>query len=152
MLQPGDEAPDFMAPDQHGSIHRLADYRGRKLVLYFYPKDLTPGCTTQACDFRDNLERIRAIGAEVVGVSIDSPARHAKFARKESLDFPLLSDEDRTIVDAYGTWKHKSLYGRSFMGIERSTFVIDENGRIEAIFRKVRPKGHLKEVLDALAG
>jgi peroxiredoxin Q/BCP len=151
MLNVGDEAPDFTARDQSGRTHSLNDYRGRKLVLYFYPKDMTSGCTMQACDFRDNLAAIRSRGAEVLGVSPDAVSRHEKFARKESLDFPLLADESRQIIDAYDVWKEKSLYGRKYMGVERTTFIIDEGGRIAKIFPRVSVKGHVAEVLDALA-
>jgi peroxiredoxin Q/BCP len=151
MLNPGDKAPDFKAPDQNGTLHSLEDYKGKKLVLYFYPKDMTTGCTAEACDFRDNLNRLKGHGAEVLGVSPDSVARHEKFVKKESLNFPLLADEDKTISEAYGVWKEKSMYGRKFMGVERTTFIIDEKGRIERIFPKVRVKGHVDEVIDALA-
>jgi thioredoxin-dependent peroxiredoxin len=152
MLNPGDKAPDFKAYDQDGNLHTLKDYRGTRLVLYFYPKDMTEGCTTEACDFRDNLNRLKGHGAAVVGVSPDSAARHAKFVKKESLNFPLLADEDKTISEAYGVWKEKSMYGRTFMGVERTTFIIDAKGRIERIFPKVRVRGHVDEVTDALAG
>lgn len=151
MLQTGDKAPDFTAYDQDGTLHRLKDYRGKKLVLYFYPKDLTEGCTVEACDFRDNLNRITAHGAALLGVSPDSVKSHQKFVKKESLNFPLLADEERTISEAYEVWKEKSMYGRTFMGVERTTFIIDEKGRIERIFPKVRVRGHVDEVIDALA-
>lgn len=143
-------APDFSAPDQDGVVRSLAEFRGRPLVLYFYPKDMTPGCTTEACDFRDNLARIAHHGAAVVGISADSVARHRKFADKEGLSFPLLADEDRTIVEAYGVWKEKTLYGRKFMGIERTTFVVDADGRIAHVFEKVKVKGHVDAVIDVL--
>jgi peroxiredoxin Q/BCP len=152
MLNIGDKAPDFSAPDQNGTVHTLGNYKGRKLVLYFYPKDMTAGCTAEACDFRDNLNRLEGHGAAVLGVSPDSSARHAKFVTKESLNFPLLADEDKAISQAYGVWKEKSMYGRKFMGVERTTFIIDEKGRIERIFAKVRVPGHVDEVIDALAG
>jgi peroxiredoxin Q/BCP len=151
MLNVGDKAPEFSAPDQNGTLHTLADYRGKKLVLYFYPKDMTSGCTAEACDFRDHLEAIRSHGAEVLGVSPESAARHAKFARKESLNFPLLADEGKEIVADYGVWKEKSMYGRKYMGVERTTFIIDETGRIEKIYPKVSVRGHVEEILDALA-
>jgi thioredoxin-dependent peroxiredoxin len=147
----GSPAPDFSAPDQDGAVRSLAEFRGRPLVLYFYPKDMTPGCTTEACDFRDNMARLLAHGAAVVGISADSVARHRKFAEKEGLPFPLLADEDHAICDAYGVWKEKSLYGRKFMGIERTTFVIDADGRIARVFEKVRVKGHVEAVIEALA-
>jgi thioredoxin-dependent peroxiredoxin len=151
MLEPGDKAPDFSAPDQTGQIHCLKEYHGRKLVLFFYPKDMTSGCTAQACDFRDNLARVKRAGADVLGVSPDTVKRHSKFVEKESLNFPLLADPDREIVQAYDVWKQKSMYGRKYMGVERTTFIIDEQGRIEKIFPKVKVQGHVQEVLDALA-
>ena len=151
MLNPGDKAPDFKALDQDGKLHTLKEYKGKKLVLYFYPKDMTEGCTAEACDFRDNLNRLQGHGAEVLGVSPDSVARHGKFVMKESLNFPLLADEDKTISEAYGVWKEKSMYGRKFMGVERTTFIIDEKGRIARIFPKVRVKGQVPEVINALA-
>lgn len=150
MLSVGDMAPDFSAPDQSGTTRTLESFRGSRLVLYFYPKDMTSGCTTQACDFRDSLARIKSRDAAVVGISPDSVARHVKFVAKEQLTFPLLADEDHAIADAYGVWKEKVLYGRHYMGIERTTFVIDVNGRITHIFPRVRVKGHVREVLDAL--
>jgi peroxiredoxin Q/BCP len=150
MLSTGDAAPPFAAPDQSGTTRTLDDFRGRRLVLYFYPKDMTPGCTTEACDFRDNLARIASHGAQVVGISPDSVARHQRFTAKESLTFPLLADEDHAIAEAYGVWKEKSLYGRKFMGVERTTFIIDETGRIARVFERVRVKGHVDEVIDAL--
>jgi len=151
MLKPGDSAPDFSAPDQSGAVHTLKEYRGRKLVLYFYPKDMTSGCTAEACDFRDNLERFAGENVAVVGVSPDSVKRHAKFVEKESLNFTLLSDEDKKIVTAYDVWKEKSMYGRKYMGVERTTFIIDEKGRIQAVFPKVKVPGHIQEVLDAVS-
>ncbi|HVZ39112.1 MAG TPA: thioredoxin-dependent thiol peroxidase [Candidatus Kapabacteria bacterium] len=151
MLNTGDRAPAFSAPDQDGTVRTLADYRGRRLVLYFYPKDMTEGCTAEACSFRDNLNRIAGHGAEVLGISPDSVARHRKFITKESLNFPLLSDPDHAIAEAYGVWAEKSMYGRTYMGVERTTFIIDEKGRIATIFRKVKVKGHVDEVLNALA-
>jgi peroxiredoxin Q/BCP len=152
MLQPGDKAPDFSAADQEGITRRLKDYKGKKLVLYFYPKDMTSGCTREACDFRDNMARIAGTGVALLGVSPDSVKSHAKFAEKESLNFPLLSDEAKGIAEAYGVWKEKSMYGRKYMGVERTTFIIDEKGKIERIFPKVKVPGHVAEVLDALAG
>jgi peroxiredoxin Q/BCP len=152
MLSQGEAAPPFEAPDQDGIMRSLADYRGQTLVLYFYPKDMTPGCTTEACDFRDNIARIGRHGAVVVGVSPDSSTRHRKFADKEQLPFTLLADEEHRIADVYGVWKEKSLYGRTFMGIERTTFIIDPDGKIARIYPRVRVKGHVDEVIDALAG
>ncbi|MEO5930448.1 MAG: thioredoxin-dependent thiol peroxidase [Candidatus Kapaibacterium sp.] len=151
MPQIGDTAPDFSAPDQNGRVHHLKDYRGRKIVLYFYPKDMTSGCTAEACDFRDNIPRVTAGGTVLLGVSPDTAARHAKFAAKESLEFPLLADVDTAISQAYGVWKEKSMYGRKYMGIERTTFIIDEKGKIAKVFPKVKVPGHVAEVIDALA-
>lgn len=145
----GAPAPDFSAPDQDGTIRSLIDFRGRPLILYFYPKDMTPGCTTEACDFRDNMARIAAHGA-VVGVSPDSVARHRRFTDKEGLTFPLLADEDHAIAEAYGVWREKSLYGRRFMGIVRTTFIIDSDGRIARVFESVKVKGHVDAVIEAL--
>ena len=152
MLEVGDRAPEFTAQDQNGVTHQLKDYRGKRVVLYFYPKDMTAGCTQEACDFRDNLNRVLAHGAQVLGVSPDTVARHKKFETKESLNFPLLADVDRVIAEAYGVWVEKSMYGRKYMGVERTTIIIDAKGRITHIFRKVRVPGHVDEVLNALAG
>lgn len=151
-MDTGDKAPAFTAPDQDGVLRSLKDYRGQTLILYFYPKDMTGGCTAQACSFRDHLARLTACGAQVLGLSPDSPARHRKFIQKEGLNFPLLSDEDHKVAEAYGVWKQKSMYGRTYMGIERTTFIIGPNGRIVKVFRKVKVSGHVQEVLDALGG
>ena len=151
MLKEGDKAPDFSAPDQNETIHTLADYKGKSLVLYFYPKDMTSGCTVEACDFRDNLARVQGHGAEVLGVSPDSVKRHQKFVEKESLNFPLLADEEKTILQDYGVWQEKSMYGKKYMGVVRTTFIIGPDGTIKKIFPKVRVKGHVQEVIDALA-
>lgn len=146
----GDKAPDFALPDSNGTTVRLKDFRGSQVVLYFYPKDLTPGCTKEACSFNDRLAQIRKRGAIVLGVSADTVASHRKFADAYGLKFPLLSDEDRTTIKAYGVWKKKSLYGRQFMGIERTTFVIDSRGRIKAVFPRVKVDGHTEAVLEVL--
>ncbi|MBC8146053.1 MAG: thioredoxin-dependent thiol peroxidase [bacterium] len=150
MLAPGDAAPDFSAPDQSGTMRSIKDFRGQTLVLYFYPKDMTPGCTQQACDFRDNMARIASHGAAVVGISPDSVSRHVKFIAKENLTFPLLADEEHAIADRYDVWKEKTLYGRHFMGIERTTFIIDAEGNVANVFARVRVKGHVDEVIKAL--
>jgi peroxiredoxin Q/BCP len=134
-----------------GKSVRLSDFRGKKVVLYFYPKDDTPGCTREACNFRDGLRRLSARGAVVLGVSVDSVESHQRFKAKFHLNFPLLSDAGRRVVTAYGAWKQKSLYGRTFMGIERTTVLIDEAGRIAKIFPRVKVDSHLEEVLAALA-
>jgi peroxiredoxin Q/BCP len=148
-LKEGDLAPDFTLPADGGKTLSLSDFRGQKLVLYFYPKDDTSGCTAEACDFRDNLKTFDTAGVQVVGVSKDSPASHDKFKAKHSLTFPLASDEDGKICEAYGVWKEKSMYGRTYMGIERSTFLIGADGKIARVWRKVKVKGHADEVLEA---
>ncbi len=149
-LQEGESAPDFNAPTDQGNVVSLADFRGQKLVLYFYPKDDTPGCTREACAFRDGISQIQAKGAAVLGVSADSVASHQAFRDKYTLNFPLLSDEDRKLVQDYGVWKERNMYGRTYMGIERTTFLIDEEGRIRRIFPKVNVETHYDEILQAL--
>ena len=147
MLQPGDLAPAFDAPDQHGVRHCLADYAGRPVVLYFYPKDDTPGCTAQACDLRDHYARFQAAGYAVLGVSADSVASHARFAEKFELPFPLLADPDRALIDAYGVWQEKKNYGRTYWGLARTTFVIDVEGKIARIIKKPDTKAHTAQLL-----
>ena len=146
----GAKAPVFSAPDQSGKTVSLADFKGKKVVLYFYPKDDTPGCTTEACSFRDEHSAFLKKGAVVLGVSPDSAKSHTKFIEKFSLPFPLLADEDKTIANAYGVWVEKSMYGKKYMGVERSTFVIGPDGKLLAIYRKVKPAEHTAEVLAAL--
>ena len=147
----GDTAPDFtMASDGGGQV-RLADLRGKPVVLYFYPKDDTPGCTKEACGFRDALPAFASLGSAVIGVSRDSVARHDKFKAKYELTFPLASDEDGSVCEAYGTWVEKSMYGRTYMGIDRATFLIDGDGVVRALWRKVKVPGHVEAVRDALA-
>jgi peroxiredoxin Q/BCP len=147
----GKPAPDFELPDASGRPVKLRDLTASgNLVVYFYPKDMTPGCTREACDFRDNLSRLQAAGAQVVGISADPPQSHEKFAAKYGLNFPLLSDPDKRVLKAYGVWKKKSLYGREFMGIERTTFVIDRQGKVRKVFPKVKVQGHAGAVLDVL--
>jgi thioredoxin-dependent peroxiredoxin len=154
MSMKGNPAPDFSLPAVTGQGEqvdvRLSELRGRPVVLYFYPKDDTAGCTTQACAVRDEWAAFRAAGAEVLGVSPDDVASHRAFAKKYKLPFTLLSDPDHTVAEAYGVWKKKSMFGRKYWGIERSTFVIDADGRIEAEFRRVRPKEHAAQVLGVL--
>lgn len=150
MLRVGDPAPDFTAETDGGGTLRLADLRGQRVVLYFYPRDNTPGCTTEACDFRDAASRFADKSAVILGVSTDSVQSHDRFKAKHELPFLLLSDSDRAIAGAYGTWREKSLYGKKFMGMVRSTFVIDEQGIIAAVYDKVRVKGHVEALLDAL--
>ncbi len=149
-LSIGDPAPDFTLPTGDGTTLSLKDLRGKKVVLYFYPKDNTPGCTKEACSFRDDVRKFERKGAVIIGLSADSVESHKKFAGKFDLPFPLASDEKKSVISAYGVWKKKSLYGRTFLGIERSTFVIDEQGKIARIFRKVKVGGHSDEVLAAL--
>jgi len=151
MIQKGDAAPDFELPADDGGRVRLGDLKGRRVILYFYPKDNTSGCTTQACELRDALPRIDEKGAVVVGVSPDPVSSHQKFRDKYSLNFPLLSDQDHQVSEAYGVWKEKSMYGRKYWGIERSTFIIDENGVVVDVWRKVKPKGHADRVEDILS-
>ncbi|MFB3043003.1 MAG: peroxiredoxin [Nitrososphaerales archaeon] len=146
----GASAPDFSLNDHEGRLRSLTDYSGNKLVLYFYPRDDTPGCTKEACGFRDSHDTIRKAGAEVVGVSRDGLSSHQRFRTKYSLTFPLLSDPEGEISKRYQVYKMKNLYGRKSMGIERSTFIIDEKGIIIGVFRKVRVDGHLDEILDSL--
>jgi thioredoxin-dependent peroxiredoxin len=151
-LEPGDKAPDFTLPDQSGEPVKLADLRGKTVVLYFYPKADTPGCTTQACGVRDHREEYSRADAVVLGVSPDPVKKVAKFADKFTLGFPLLADEDHAVAEAYGVWVQKSMYGRTYMGNERTTFVIGPDGVIKDVFRKVKPAEHDALVLGALAG
>lgn len=146
----GAPAPVFALSNAKGETVRLGDLRGRTVVLYFYPKDDTPGCTKEACGFRDNIARLTDLGVTVLGVSPDSPASHAKFAAKYDLPFDLLSDPDHAAATAYGVWVEKSMYGKTYMGIERSTFVIDGEGIIRRAFRKVKVPGHVDEVIAAV--
>jgi thioredoxin-dependent peroxiredoxin len=151
-LKVGSIAPEFALPTGEGKTLALSDLRGKIVVLYFYPKDNTSGCTKEACDFRDNLAALKKKKVVVVGVSPDSAASHAKFAGKFDLSFPLVSDVDKTLVKAYGVWKEKSMYGRKYMGIERTTFVIGVDGLITHIFPKVKVAGHVAEVIEAVKG
>ena len=146
-LEPGQPAPDFSAPDQDGNLIILHDLRGQKVALYFYPKDDTPGCTAQACNLRDHQEELTAHNIKVIGVSIDGAAAHQKFALKYDLPFPLLVDTDKTIVQAYGVWQEKKNYGKTYMGTVRTTFLIDENGLIEKVIKKVDTKEHAAQLL-----
>jgi peroxiredoxin Q/BCP len=150
-LNIGDNAPNFTLLGDDAKDHSLAQLKGKKVVLFFYPKDDTSGCTKEACSFRDNLASIKRKGAVVVGISADSVESHKKFISKYDLNFVLLSDERRSVLEAYGVWKEKSFMGRKYMGIERTTFIIDEHGKISRIFRKVKVDGHTEEVVDALS-
>ncbi len=146
-LKIGDKAPAFSCGDENGNIRSIKEYKGKKLVLYFYPKDSTPGCTAEACDLRDNYKTFQKKGYEILGVSPDSASKHQKFIAKYELPFSLLADEDHAVAEAYGAWGEKTLYGRKYMGILRSTFVIDEKGKIENIIEKVDTKNHSAQLL-----
>lgn len=150
MIETGTMAPDFSLPDAEGKTHSLAEFRGSWLVLYFYPRDDTPGCTTEACGFRDLHGEIRAAGAAVLGISADSPEKHGKFRDKYELPFLLLADPGKRSIEAYGVWGEKKMYGKLVHGILRSTFLIDPAGRIARVFPKVSPAGHAQEILEAL--
>lgn len=152
MVSEGEEAPDFSLQADGGREVSLGDYRGRKVVLYFYPKDGTPGCTREAIEFRDIAKEFEKEGAVILGVSKDSIQSHEKFKRKHDLPFTLLSDPDGKVLDLYGVWKKRSLYGRTFMGTERTTFLIDEKGIIRKVYRKVKAKGHAQTCLLDLRG
>jgi peroxiredoxin Q/BCP len=151
MVEPGDEAPNFELPDQDGRDVKLSDFRGEPVVLYFYPKADTPGCTTQACGVRDHERDYASVGAKVLGISPDPVAKVKRFHDKEHLNFTLLADEGHNVADAYGVWVEKSMYGRKYFGNERTTFVIDDAGRVGAVLRKVKPAEHDELVLEALA-
>ncbi|MFN4082730.1 MAG: thioredoxin-dependent thiol peroxidase [Bacteroidia bacterium] len=146
-LKTGDKAPNFEATIQTGETVKLSDYKGKKLVLYFYPKDDTPGCTAEACDLRDNYNRFIEQGYEILGVSPDSATKHQKFIAKHNLPFNLIADEDNKVAIAYGAWGEKSMYGKKYMGILRSTFIINENGFIEKVIEKVDTKAHTAQIL-----
>jgi peroxiredoxin Q/BCP len=148
-LQPGDKAPDFNAPTDGGESLKLSSLKGKNVILYFYPKDDTPGCTKEACGFRDTMDQLADANTVVVGVSKDSVKRHDNFKAKYDLNFQLVSDEDGAICEAYGVWVEKMNYGRTYMGIERATFLIDAKGKISQIWRKVRVKGHVEAVAEA---
>src|SRR5438128_3313432 len=149
-LKIGQKAPDFTVLNDAGQKVKLSELKGKKVVLYFYPKDDTPGCTVEACAFRDGIDEIKKRGAIVLGVSIDSVESHKKFKNKFDLNFLLLADTEKKLAEAYGTWKEKSMYGKKYMGIERTTFIIDEQGKISHIFPKVKVDQHYDQVLDAL--
>ncbi len=150
LIEPGKKAPAFTLKDQHGVTHRLADYAGRRVILYFYPKDDTPGCTKEACAFQDNLPHFKTSNAAVFGVSILDEASKARFAEKYKLAFPLLADEDHAVAEKYGVWQKKSLYGRSFMGNVRTTYLIDTEGKVQQRWDNVKVDGHAEKVLEAV--
>ncbi|MCE3007508.1 MAG: thioredoxin-dependent thiol peroxidase [Bacteroidetes bacterium] len=147
-LKAGDKAPNFEAKDQDGKMLGLSDYAGSKLVLYFYPKDDTPGCTKEACNLRDHYQQLLAQGYRVLGVSVDDEASHQKFIAKYSLPFPLLADTDQKIVNAYGVWGEKNMYGKKFMGVTRATFIIDGAGIIQEVIKKVNTEAHAEQILN----
>ena len=149
-LKKGSKAPDFELKDQEGKTHKLSDYRGKKVVLYFYPKDNTPGCTIEACNFRDDESSYKRKGAVIIGVSTDDIASHKKFSLSKNLPFTLLADTEKNVVNKYGVWKEKSFMGRKYMGTSRETFIIDEKGKIIKHFDDVSVKDHSKEILKLL--
>ena len=149
-LKEGDQAPEFEIKDQTGKIHKIEDYRGKKVILYFYPKDLTPGCTTESCNLRDNYEQLQRDGYEVIGVSADDEKKHQKFIDKHDLPFNLLADTEKTVLNRYGVWGEKKFMGKVYDGIHRTTFVIDENGIIKKIINKVKTKDHTQQILDEM--
>jgi peroxiredoxin Q/BCP len=151
LIEEGKKAPAFSLKDQDGTVHKLADFAGRSVVLYFYPKDDTPGCTTESCDFRDNLVRFNASKADVVGISILDEQSKAKFAKKYDLTFPLLADADHAVAEKYGVWQKKMRYGRSYMGIVRTTYLIGPDGKVRKRWDKVSVDGHAADVLAQLA-
>ena len=150
MLNIGDRAPNFTLKDKNGNDVRLSDFIGKRIVLYFYPKDNTPGCTRQACAFASSYNEFKSMDIVVIGISKDSAASHIKFAEKHSLPFILLSDTERQAIEAYGVWQEKKLYGKPSMGVVRTTFIIDENGNIEKIIEKVKPDTNAQEILEYL--
>ncbi len=147
-LQVGQEAPEFKSTNEKGEIVSLSDYYGKKLVLYFYPKDDTPTCTTEACDLRDNYKHFKSLGYEILGINMDTPRKHSNFIKKYALPFSLLSDSEHQIISDYGVWGEKILFGRKYMGIIRTTFVINEKGIIEQIIEKVVAKNHSSQILN----
>jgi peroxiredoxin Q/BCP len=151
MIEVGIKAPDFTLPDQDGKMHKLSEYRGKPVVLYFYPKDDTPGCTKEACSFRDNFAQFKKAGIEVLGISTDDSKSHTKFREKYHLPFTLLADTDKKVVKEYGVWVEKTNYGKTYFGTARTTFLIDKNGNIVHVFEHVKPEEHAQEVFDKLS-
>ena len=147
-LKVGDKAPEIMSKDQNGNSFKLSDYQGKKVALYFYPKDNTPGCTEQACNLRDNEMQLKSAGYQIIGVSVDDEKSHKKFIEKFSLPFPLIADTEKKVVEDYGVWVEKSMYGKKYMGIARTTFIIDESGKITKIIDKVNTKDHVTQILN----
>ncbi|MBK9317107.1 MAG: thioredoxin-dependent thiol peroxidase [Acidobacteria bacterium] len=151
-LKVGSKAPAFSLKNAEGKTVKLSDFKGKKVVIYFYPKDMTPGCTIEACAFRDDYTKLKKRGVEVLGVSADDEKSHRKFTEKYSLPFPLLSDPDHTMIEKYGAWGEKSMYGKKYMGIIRMTYIIDENGKVAHVFPKVKPDTHSQEVIGIVDG
>ncbi|HEY3250319.1 MAG TPA: thioredoxin-dependent thiol peroxidase [Ignavibacteria bacterium] len=151
MLKPGDKAPNFNLIADNGETLSLKDFKGKKVILYFYPKDMTTGCTREACNFRDNIKKIEKKNAIVIGVSADDTKSHVNFKDKYELPFTLLSDPTHKMLEDYGVWQEKSMYGKKYMGIVRTTFIIDEKGKIEKVFAKVKVNGHVEEILSFLS-
>jgi thioredoxin-dependent peroxiredoxin len=152
LLTVGTQAPEFTTTDQDGKKRSLGDFKGKKVILYFYPKDNTPGCTKEACAFRDHFAEFRQLGVEILGVSVDHEKSHKSFAQKYDLPFTLLTDTDKSLVEAYGVWGEKNLYGKKYLGTNRVTYLIDEAGKIAAVFPKVKPDKHAEEILALLQG
>jgi peroxiredoxin Q/BCP len=146
-IEAGDAAPNFSAKDQDANQHQLTDYKGKKLVVFFYPKASTPGCTAEACNLRDNWEKFQEQGYEILGVSADSPKRQQNFKNKYDLPFPLLADEDKEVINAFGVWGPKKFMGKEYDGIHRTTFIINEEGKIEEVIKKVKTKAHTEQIL-----
>ena len=151
MISIHSKAPDFSLEDQFGNIHTLSMYKGKKVLIYFYPKDDTPGCTTEACSFRDNYEALQSAGLVVLGISKDTVKSHKKFVEKYNLPFPLLSDTETTVAQAYGVWKNKKFMGREYMGVDRMSFLIDEEGNIAKIYEEVKPATHVGDIRNDVA-
>jgi thioredoxin-dependent peroxiredoxin len=149
-LQEGDKAPDFKGVDQNENTVQLSDFKGKKLILFFYPKDNTPGCTAEACNLRDNHEALREKGYELLGVSPDSVRKHQNFIKKHDLPFPLLADTEKEVLNAFGVWGPKKFMGREYEGVHRTTFIIDEEGKIEKVFKKVKTKAHTEQIVEAM--
>ncbi len=147
-LKKGDKAPQFSGKDQHGNSISLTDFKGKKLAIYFYPKDMTPGCTTQACNLRDNYSALDKAGISIVGVSADDAGRHQKFIEKYNLPFPLIADEDKSVINAFGVWGPKKFMGKEYDGIHRTTFLINEKGEVHDIIAKPKTKAHAEEILE----
>lgn len=151
-LKEGDKAPDFTGIDQNENTISLSDYKGKKLILFFYPKDNTPGCTAEACNLRDNFEDLKAKGYELLGVSPDSAKKHQNFIKKHDLPFPLLADTEKEVLNTYEVWGEKQFMGKTYDGVHRTTFIIDEEGKIEKVFKKVKTKAHTEQILEEMEG